>query len=98
MEFYLGGPDFIVLDDNRIVAGGRTLFVPSAPKTALFVGTNNGRFIESVVLPSGGDTSYPGFITVGNEVWVSYYSSHETPNASIYLAKIPLDMLHKRNR
>ncbi|MBR2007008.1 MAG: exo-alpha-sialidase [Alistipes sp.] len=96
--FYLGGPDCIVLDDNRIVAAGRTFLAPHAAKTTIFVGDNNGRFIDAVILPSGGDTSYPGFITVGNELWVSYYSMHGTPNASIYLAKFPLDMFYKRNK
>ena len=45
------------------------------------------------MLPSGGDTSYPGIIKVGDELWVSYYSTHETGNASVYLAKIPLALL-----
>ena len=96
--FYLGGPDFIVLDDHRLVAGGRTRLVPFAAKTTLFVGDNNGRFIDAVILPSGGDTSYPGFITVDDELWVSYYSMHGSPNASVYVAKFPLDMFYKRSR
>lgn len=92
MEFRLGGPDFIVLDNDHLVAGGRTHYVPSAAKTTLFRGKSNGRFEEIITLPSGGDNSYPGFLIVGNELWVSYYSTHETKNASIYLAKIPLDL------
>ncbi|MBE6186600.1 MAG: exo-alpha-sialidase [Rikenellaceae bacterium] len=93
MEFRIGGPDFIVLDDKRIVAGGRTHLIASAPKTSLLIGKGDGRFSEVLTLPSGGDNSYPGFLKVGNELWVCYYSSHETRNASIYLAKIPLDIL-----
>ena len=46
------------------------------------------------MLPSGGDTSYPGFIVVGDQLWVSYYSTHETPLATVYLAKIPLDIFY----
>lgn len=92
MEFRIGVPDFIVLDDDHLIAGGRTHYVASAPKTTLFTGKNNGHFVESIILPSGGDTSYPGFLVSGNELWVSYYSTHETPNASIYLAKIPLEL------
>lgn len=95
MEFRLGGPDFIVLDDDHLVAGGRTNYVPSASKTTIFTGKNSGRFEEVITLPSGGDTSYPGFLIVGNELWVSYYSTHETKNASIYLAKIPLDLFKR---
>lgn len=91
MGTFLGGPDFIVLDDEHIVAGGRT-FLTSQPKTSLLVGNKDGRFEQVVVLPSGGDTSYPGFIVVGDELWVSYYSMHNSKNASIHLAKIPLTM------
>ena len=89
----LGGPDFIVLDDQTIIAGTRSYFLPGSYKTLLLKGTPEGRFTEICFLPSGGDTSYPGFIVEGDELWVSYYSSHETDKASVYLAKIPLSMI-----
>lgn len=95
LDIRLGGPDFIVLDDDHIVAGGRTHYAPKAPCTRLFTVTNDGKFKESVLLPSGGDNSYPGFVTAGDEVWVCYYSTHETKNASIYLAKIPMKAFKK---
>lgn len=91
MGTFLGGPDFIVLDDEHIVAGGRT-FLTSAAKTSLLVGNKDGKFEQVVVLPSGGDTSYPGFVVAGDELWVSYYSMHDSKNASIHLAKIPLEL------
>ena len=62
----------------------------SFPKTVLLIGNGTEKFQEIYVLPSGGDTSYPGFIVIEDELWVSYYSSHEAKNASIYLAKVPL--------
>ena len=40
-----------------------------------------------LVLPSGGDCSYPGFAFYDNLLWNLYYSSHEGKTA-IYLAKI----------
>jgi len=40
-------------------------------------------------LPSGGDCSYPGAVEVGDEMLVSYYSSHEG-TTNIYLARVPL--------
>ena len=55
--------------------------------------SRDGRFEQIAVLPSGGDTSYPGFLVVGEELWVSYYSSHATPKAAVYLARIPLKTL-----
>lgn len=94
MGTFLGGPDFIVLDDEHIVAGGRTLLGSNA-KTSLFLGNKDGRFEQTLVLPSGGDTSYPGFLVVGDELWVSYYSMHDSTNASIHLAKIPLKVFGK---
>ena len=42
-----------------------------------------------LTLPSGGDTSYPGFVWHENTLWMLYYSSHEEKTA-IYLAKIRL--------
>lgn len=95
LEFGLGGPDFIVLDDDHLVAGGRTFHIGSAAHTTLFTGKNNGQFVDRIVLPSGGDNSYPGLLISGNELWVSYYSTHETKNASIYLAKIPLELFKR---
>lgn len=50
-----------------------------------------------LTLPSGGDTSYAGFVRDGKRVLMSYYSSHEHPAAggkrpaSIYLAEFDLD-------
>lgn len=90
MELQLGGPDFIQLDDNIFVAGTRSYFIPSAPKTILLTGDIKGKFQEVYTLPSGGDTSYPALMIEGDELWMSYYSSHETSNAAIYLAKFPL--------
>lgn len=40
-------------------------------------------------LPSGGDCSYPGVVRDGDELLVSYYSSHEGAT-NIYLARVPL--------
>ena len=95
---FIGGPDFIVLESGDIVAGGRTELVRKVPKTSLFTIDKNWNFDQKLILPSGGDTSYPSFIVVGNELWVSYYSTHETKNASIYLAKIPLALLGVSNK
>jgi hypothetical protein len=52
------------------------------------------RLVEAAVLPSGGDTSYPGFVPIdADRGWLSYYSSHERdpagrPITAIYLAEI----------
>lgn len=93
MEFRLGGQDFLVLDNNNVVACSRSHYIPSTCKTVLFKGNAlTGKFQEVFVLPSGGDTSYPGLLVVGKKLWVSYYSCHETKRPAIYLAKIPLSL------
>ncbi len=91
--FQLGGPNFIALNDSTIVAGSRSYLIPGSYKTMLLKGGLDGRFEQIAVLPSGGDTSYPGFLVVGDELWVSYYSSHATPKAAVYLARIPLKQI-----
>lgn len=88
MNLRLGGPDFIAIDDSLLVAGTR--FYQKEPKTLIMTGGRDGKFSPRFILPSGEDNSYPGFIIVDNELWICYYSRHETPNACIYLAKVPL--------
>jgi len=90
MGVQIGGPDFIMLDRETIIAGSRKYLGGTKYQTMLLKGTPEGNFSEVMVLPSGGDTSYPGFVIVGDELWVVYYSTHETAKASIYLAKVPL--------
>lgn len=107
LNFQIGGPDFIVLEDGTLVAGGRA-YVFGEHKTYLWKGNADGRFSAAMILPSGGDNSYPGFLQVGDELWVVYYSSHELENevelssfekkarAGIYLARVPLSFFQSK--
>lgn len=85
---FIGGPNFIVLPNGRMVAGGR--YYPGGdtkkPQTVLANMTETS-YEPALILPSGGDSSYPGFAWHRNELWALYYSSHEG-RTSIYLAKI----------
>jgi hypothetical protein len=89
----LGGPDFIVLENNLIVSGTRVHDQKEA-YTGLFAGDRSGNFQKILTLPSGGDNSYPGFVSRDNKLYVSYYSSHEG-KASIYLAEVPLSYIKR---
>lgn len=83
----LGGPDIITLPNGKIIIGSRS-FRDNKSYTSLFqLDNNSNKMIHLLEFPSGGDTSYPGLIIVNNELWVSYYSSHEG-KSSIYLAKV----------
>lgn len=99
MPVGLGGPDFIVMPDGSIIAGTRATYFPERPKTVLLKSDLEGNFELNRVLPSGSDCSYPGFLIVGRDLWVVYYSSHELqrpdgrPRAGIYLTKIPIKEL-----
>ena len=85
----VGGPDFIGLSDGYFIGGGRI----NGKYTGLFRFTRTGEFREMKKLPSNADSSYPGFVIEKGSLYVSYYSSHETPKTAIYFAKIPLDLL-----
>ena len=91
---HIGGPDFLVRDDGSLIIGGRSFAHPGHVKTVLYKGTVDGDLDERyVLLPSGGDTSYPGMIVEGDRLWVSYYSSEGSGGkAAIFLAKLPLSL------
>lgn len=99
MKEPLGGPNFIFLDDNSLCIGSRrveweTQNGKRVPRiwTVLYLTDLEGDVRKTIKLPSGGDTSYPGFVLFDDKLWVSYYSSHEEKTA-VYLAKVPLSML-----
>tara|TARA_R110000764_G_scaffold88923_1_gene170182 strand:- start:8266 stop:9318 length:1053 start_codon:yes stop_codon:yes gene_type:complete len=93
LNIRLGGPDFLFLNDTTLVVGTRRY----APKNATTVISDmdlNGKILNTITLPSGGDTSYPGMLLFEKKLWVVYYSSHEK-KSNIYLAQIPLADLPK---
>ena len=85
----IGGPNFIILPSGALVASGRENNAkPATAKT--FVGAMTLDAVKAeLILPSGGDCSYPGLVWHDGLLWVSYYSSHEG-KTSIYLAKVRL--------
>ena len=87
----LGGPDFISMGGGRWLVGGRRRGGDGA-RTVLGIWDEgeDGGWTDVAVLPSGGDTSYPGFVRRDDEILVSYYSSHEG-RASIHLARLEVE-------
>ena len=85
----LGGPHIITFPNGKTIIGSRLYRETWALSlTCLFeLDNNTNKMTQLLELPSGGDTSYPGFVVVKDELWVSYYSSHEG-KSSIYLAKV----------
>ncbi len=89
----LGGPNFIRLPDGSLLCGTRDYRQEDAYSTLLGFIDISGQFEDLFRLPSGGDTSYPGFARHDDTLYVSYYASHEGKSA-IYLAKLRMAVLY----
>lgn len=83
-----GGPDFIRVPDGRLIAVVR-LYDGGARTSVCQLDPESGTLDELIGLPSVGDTSYAGLVWFEEELWVSYYSSHDERTA-IYLARVRL--------
>ncbi len=90
----IGGPMLVQWGTHYLV-GGRHHVDPQQPRTALYWLIDD-QLIMAGELPSGGDTSYPGFVHIdGDRALLSYYSSHEgsgsgLPPSAIYLSQLTL--------
>ncbi|MGB7324050.1 MAG: exo-alpha-sialidase, partial [Rubripirellula sp.] len=87
----VGGPELIQLPDGRIVAAVR-LYDQRVRTSLCWLNPDTGKLTEFLTLPSGGDCSYAGLVWHDEQLWVSYYSSHEIGNAdfktAVYLARV----------
>lgn len=88
---YIGGP-MLERWGDRYLVGGRRQIEPEDPQTVLYwLDADKAELTEVATLPSGGDNSYPGFIEISpTRGLLSYYSSHQTEKASIYLADLEI--------
>jgi len=95
---YVGGPNFLIFPDGSMWASGRFIDWERSTDekyvahTALAKMTKD-HLEQKLVLPSEGDSSYPGMVYDEGFLWMSYYSSHEGRTA-IYLAKILIEGGH----
>ena len=95
LKQYIGGP-LLTRWNDRWVVGGRKTTAGSGPRCALhwLVGDTLHQFAD---LPSGGDTSYPGFLQLSpHKAVVSWYSSHEKDDngqsiTAIYMAELSME-------
>jgi hypothetical protein len=91
----IGGPNFIVLADGTMLASGRQTGVGRPAESKAFVGRMDLQSVRpELILPSGGDCSYPGMAWHEGKLWVSYYSSHEEAT-DIYLAKVEFPLVRR---
>ena len=88
LGIYVGGPTLLRLPNGKIIAAGRQ--ISSAHYATLWeLDTEKGALHELLILPSGGDCSYPGLVWHEDHLWISYYSHHEGA-AKIYFAKVQI--------
>jgi len=92
MNAKIGGPDFTILPDGRMIAAVR-LYAGRTRTLLCWIDPEEGSLTEALQLPSEGDTSYAGLVLHEGLLWVSYYSSHEG-TASTYLAKVRIGKVH----
>jgi len=89
LDRYIGGP-LLTRWGGRLVVGGRHS-TDDGPVTSL-CWLEGDHLTEFASLPSGGDNSYPGFVSITpTRALVSWYSSHQGNSASIYLADLSID-------
>ncbi len=81
-----GGPNFLQLPSGQWVAAGR-MHQGGAHTALCRLDMAEHKMTRLLKLPSGGDTSYPGLVWHNDQLYLSYYSSHEG-KTSIYLARI----------
>ena len=87
----MGGPELTLLPDGQWLAAYRR-YRPEGPRTALALIKLDGSLRELLVAESGGDTSYPGLLKRGEDLLMSYYSSHEEKTC-VYLLTLKLKEL-----
>ena len=76
LDRYIGGP-LLTRWGDRYVVGGRKRMNGRGSKTSM-CWLRDGQLHEFAELPSGGDTSYPGFVELDpRRAIMSWYSSHE---------------------
>lgn len=86
----LGGPNFVISEENEhLWASGRMIFMsPYGGIYKTVLASMSERSLRPVrVLPSDGDTGYPGMVLRDGELWISFHSYHQEKTA-IFLAKI----------
>lgn len=87
----IGGPACIQLPDGSILAAVR-LYDYQVRTSLCWLDLDNATLRECLVLPSGGDTSYPGLVLDQGLLHISYYSSHQGKTA-VYYSQVRLDAL-----
>lgn len=89
----LGGPNFIFYKNKMLISGRDS----EAMKVVLYsYDLESDTYERLYELPSGGDCGYAGMVIKDDELWMSYYSSHERykfKHSNVYIKSIKLSSL-----
>ncbi len=90
LGIYIGGPAAVALNGNLYIVAGRHIDWESHQfTTKIWLFNSKTKILSELqTLPSGGDTSYPGLVIEGDNLYVSYYSSHIDNQARVYMAHL----------
>lgn len=90
-ETQFGGPNFLILRNGKMWGSSRLIKkIKNKTKTYTAIGPMTpSSYTPELILPSEGDTGYPGMVYHKGILYVSYYSSHEG-QSNIYIAQIKL--------
>lgn len=89
LDSRIGGPKLVLTSKGQLVAGFRVLTEDSAKMVVAEIDQNQCSFINCIDLPSSGDCSYPGMLIHNNQLFLSYYSSHEQ-GTQVYFAQLAI--------
>lgn len=98
LDHGLGGPNLLYLPNQSWLLGTREWPEerPDCLNEAVTVFMRleeNGNYQRLFVLPSEGDTAYPGLVVKNNTLHITYYSGHEGW-PSIYYSQVALDSIY----
>lgn len=89
----IGGPNFVVLNDEFGLIGGRFYGNRGLRTSIASISFSDGKVTELLRLPSGGDTGYPGLLLDNNTLYVSYYYQPSGANyTNIYFARVQVQL------
>lgn len=88
LGLYIGGPKMLIINNEFYVAG-RFCDDEKCHTEIAKLDIKTSKVKDRFILPSSGDSSYPGLVYKDEILYISYYSSHEN-KTSIYLAKVNL--------
>jgi hypothetical protein len=92
----LGGPNFIILPDGRMFAGGRRKLIRDKMSNSTILARMSLDKLEPVLdFPGTNDGGYAGLVFHNNTLWMSYYSDPDGGKADIFLAQIDVGAAKK---